>query len=632
MLAHSSVAYERAFLLIWLWCPMKQLTTPFVLLDDCSSEADRQQGLLFDAAEHIIVAYSFDEVPRALERIDALVGQGYHVGGWIAYEVAAVFEARLKAILTQKPSEPLIWMIATRNPRKLSGKDVDQLLGGPSPEGVTIVPSDDIPDFAHYNDKIERIHSYIQAGDVYQINHTFDQPFTVEGSSTALYAALRGKQPVHFGALIKTGDLDILSLSPELFIACKQGKLTARPMKGTAPRGQDKKSDEAIADAMLADEKSRAENLMIVDLLRNDLSRIAEAGSVKVPTLFEIEKYQTLLQMTSTIEATLCPSKKPSEILAALFPCGSVTGAPKIRAMEIIAELEDRPRGVYCGAIGYFAPGGDFTLSVPIRTATIRRDQQGNMTVGAMGIGSGIVADSESAAEYGECSLKARFLTELNPDCDLIETFKWTAGDGFLRLDQHLERLAKSAATFYRPIDSDEIRHKLLHHVKGLTAPLRVRLTLSRSGIVQITSSTVAASSTPQLPTICFAESRVLSSDLFLRHKTSMRDFFDSIRAEAIKKHGVIDVIFLNEKDEITQGAISNIFVEIDGVLITPPLESGLLGGIMRQTILDGPRQTKEEKLTKADLKRASKLYISNSVRDLVPVTVLEVASVSIVR
>lgn len=608
--------------------PMEQLTTPFVLLDDCSAQADRQQSLLFDGAEHTIVAHSIDEVPGALARIDALVKEGYYVGGWISYEVAASFEGRLDAILTPKPLEPLIWMIATRNPHKLSGSDVDQLLSVSSFGDMTIVVSDDIPSFPEYNDKMDSIHGYIQAGDVYQINYTFDQPFKLAGSSTALYAALREKQPVHFGALIKTGDLDILSLSPELFIECKEGKLTARPMKGTAPRGQDKKSDEAIADAMLTDEKSRAENLMIVDLLRNDLSRIAEAGSVKVPTLFEIEKYQTLLQMTSTIEATLCPSKNPSEILAALFPCGSVTGAPKIRAMEIIAELEDRPRGVYCGAIGYFAPDGDFTLSVPIRTATISRDQQGNMTKGSMGIGSGIVADSEAAAEYGECSLKARFLTELNPDCDLIETFKWTAGDGFVRLDQHLERLAKSAAAFYRPIDLDEIRGKLLDHVKGLTAPQRMRLTLSRSGMVQITSSTMADSSTQQRPTICLAARRVLSSDLFLRHKTSMRDLFDTVRGEAIKKHGVIDVIFINELDEVTQGAISNIFAEIDGVLITPPLESGLLGGIMRQTILDGPRQTKEEKLTKSDLKGATNLYICNSVRDLVPVTLLDVAPV----
>ena len=608
--------------------PMKQLTKPFVLLDDCSTQADQQQSLLFDASEHTIVASSIEEVPKALARIDALVADGYYVGGWIAYEVAAAFEGRLDAVLTPRPDEPLIWMLATRNPRKLSGGDVDQLLSGPSLEDMTIVPSDDIPSFPEYNDKMERIHEFIQAGDVYQINHTFDQPFTVEGSSAALYAALREKQPVHFGALIKTGALDILSLSPELFIECKGGKLTARPMKGTAPRGLDKKSDDALANAMLTDEKSRAENLMIVDLLRNDLSRIAEAGSVKVPILFEIETYQTLLQMTSTIEATLCPTKNPSDILAALFPCGSVTGAPKIRAMEIIAELEDRPRGVYCGAIGYFAPSGDFTLSVPIRTATISPDCEGNMTKGSMGIGSGIVADSESAAEYGECSLKARFLTELNPDCDLIETFKWTAGDGFLRLDQHLERLTKSAAAFYRPIDPDDIRDKLLGHVKGQTSPQRMRLTLSRSGMVQITSSTIADSSTQQRQTICLAGQRVLSSDLFLKHKTSMRDLFDNVRGEAIKKHGVIDVIFFNELGEVTQGAISNIFAEIDGVLITPPLESGLLGGIMRQTILDGPRQTKEAKLTKSDLEKASSLYICNSVRDLVPVILLDVTPV----
>ena len=602
---------------------MSKLTDPFVLLDDCSLEPSRQQSLLFDAPDHIIIANSIDEVPAALARIDELVQSGFYVAGWVAYEVAAAFEARLDAILNVKSGEPLIWMIATSKPRRLSKPDVDLLLDDSTCDGVTVVPIDDIPSFAQYNDKIACIHEFIQAGDVYQINYTFDQPFTVTGSTTALYSALRHKQPVHYGALIKTGDMDILSLSPELFIECRDGTLTARPMKGTAPRGLDKKSDDALADAMLHDEKSRAENLMIVDLLRNDLSRIADAGSVKVPTLFEIERYQTLLQMTSTIEASLSQPKKPSEVLAALFPCGSVTGAPKIRAMEIIGALEDRPRGVYCGAIGYFAPGGDFTLSVPIRTATISKDSDGSARFGSMGIGSGIVADSDAAAEYDECLLKARFLTELNPACDLIETLKWTPRDGFLRLDLHLKRLGNSAVAFFRPIDLDDIRGQLLHYVKDLTVSHRVRLTLARDGATHISVSELSDNAPAQ--TICFAGPAVLSSNPMLRHKSSLREIYDSVRGEAIKKHGVIDVIFVNEKGEVTEGAISNIFAEIDGVLVTPPVACGLLGGIMRQTIVDGPRDTKEAILLISDIKKAPKLYICNSVRELVSVTLLDV-------
>lgn len=611
---------------------MSKLTDPFVLLDDCSLETTGRQSLLFDSCDHIITAHTVEDVHKALERIDDLVQSGFYVAGWIAYEAAAAFEARLSALFKPKSAEPLIWMMATRAPVKISAHDVDVLLSESSGGGVTIVPSDDIPSFAHYSDKIAGIQNYIQAGDVYQINYTFDQPFNVMGSTTALYAALRQKQPVHYGALIKTGDLDILSLSPELFIECRGGTLTARPMKGTAPRGDDVKSDDANADAMLNDEKSRAENLMIVDLLRNDLSRIADPGSVKVPALFEIEKYQTLLQMTSTIEATISQPKKPSEILAALFPCGSVTGAPKIRAMEIINGLESRPRGVYCGAIGYFAPDGDFTLSVPIRTATIRKDHHGNMAIGNMGIGSGIVADSDVAAEYDECALKARFLTELNPACDLIETLKWTPREGLLRLDLHLERMAKSAAAFYRPIDLDSIRGQLLHRVKDLTLLHRVRLTLARDGSVYITVTELTEEMLGQPLTVCFAGPRVASSNAMLRHKTSMRDAFDSVRAEAIKKHDVIDVIFVNEKGEVTEGAISNIIAEIDGKLLTPPIDCGLLGGIMRQTLIGDHGAIKEAILSTNDIKHASKLYICNSVRELVPVTLLDVEPVFLAK
>ncbi len=607
---------------------MRKLTYPFVLLDDCSLQETERQSLLFDCSEHTITAYSLDEVPDALERLDGLVQSGFYAAGWISYEVAAAFEARLGAVVKVKSGEPLIWMMATREPQRLSKSDVEQLLRENQSGDVTLVPSADIPSFSHYSEKIARIQDYIAAGDVYQINYTFDQPFRVEGCTITLYGALRQRQPVQYGALIKTGDRDILSLSPELFIECRQGILIARPMKGTAPRGEDEKSDQALAEEMLGDEKSRAENLMIVDLLRNDLSRIADAGSVKVPALFEIEKYQTLLQMTSTIKATVSQPQKPSDVLSALFPCGSVTGAPKIRAMEIIGELEQRARGIYCGAIGYFTPDGDFTLSVPIRTATISKDVSGAMTVGTMGIGSGIVADSETAAEYDECALKARFLTELNPACDLIETLKYTPDEGMLRLDLHLERLAKSAAAFYRPINVVEIRDSLFNQTRSLTTDHRLRLTLARDGTAHLTASELVDAITSNAQTICFAGPPVASCNPMLQHKTTMRNLFDSIRREAIKKHGVLDVIFVNEKGEITEGAISNIFAEIDGVLITPPVRCGLLGGIMRQIILASPRQTKEAALSIQDIKRASHLYICNSVRELVPVSLLDVEPV----
>lgn len=605
---------------------------PFVLLDDCSASQEGAHSFLFDNPEHIIKADNLSQVSTALAKMDELLALGFHLAGWISYEVAATFEPRIKACTKLKAEEALIWMIATREPKPLTKDQVDNFLSSNCAETITIIPDDDIPPLSVFENKIKKIHEYINSGDVYQVNYTFNQPFHVNGSACGLYRILRQQQKVQYGALINSREIDILSLSPELFIHCKNGKLIARPMKGTAPRGADEVSDDANALAMQQDSKSRAENLMIVDLLRNDLSRIADPGSVKVPSLFEIEKYQTLLQMTSTIEATLSGSKKPSKILPALFPCGSVTGAPKIRAMEIIAELEDRPRGVYCGAIGHFAPNGDFTLNVPIRTATLRDKGKHGMRKGNMGIGSGIVADSIAKDEYDECLLKAHFLTEINPSCDLIETLKYSPKEGLLRLEKHLQRLTKSAATFHRPINKESIREKLLKLTKSSISTKRVRLTLSRNGTSQVSMMDLLSDITPPEQTICLAEQTTSSTDPMLCHKTSQRYLYDTTRIKAMKEHGVLDVIFCNEKGEVTEGAISNIFVEINGVLHTPPLSCGLLPGIMRQEIIDSARPTKEVVLRPEDIRKALNIYICNSVRGLVPVKLLSVPSVKITK
>jgi len=457
---------------------------------------------------------------------------------------------------------------------------------------------------AAYRAAIGRIQDYIRAGDCYQVNFTFPREFSWFGDPLALYAGLRARQPVRYGGFLATDTGAVLSLSPELFLERRGSRLEARPMKGTAPR------DTAPED-LAACPKNRAENLMIVDLLRNDLGRVATAGSVRVDGLFEVEAYPSLWQMVSRISAE-APAAGLAEILAALFPCGSITGAPKVRAMQIIGELESAPRGLYTGAFGWWAPGGDFCLNVAIRTLELAADGSGKL-----GVGSGIVADSDPAAEWRECHLKSEFLTRLDPGLRLIETLRLE--DGVLpRLAGHLERLRRSAAWFSFPLDEAVLAAKLAALPRR--GRHRVRLTLGAAGDFVVESFPLGEEPAGER-LARRATTTIRSADSLRRHKTTARAAYDEALRAIAGEPAVFDQVFLNERGEVAEGARSNVFVERNGVLLTPPESSGALPGVLRAELL-AAGLAREAVLFPGDL--AHGFWLGNALRGLVPVRWVE--------
>ncbi len=354
-----------------------------------------------------LTAHCSGDVPDLLEALDVETSKGKWVAGALAYEAAYALEPSVFA----PPEDGLLgWFGVYDEPISVGFDDADALLSSRTDGQIVDAKFGLLYD--EYASRIDRIRDYIAAGDVYQINFTAPLRFQLEGDIVGFYKAIRERQRVPYGAFLNLGDTQVLSFSPELFFRIDKGRITTRPMKGTTQRSSTTKEDDRLAETLLNDEKNRAENLMIVDLLRNDLSKVANAGTVTVPELFNIERYETVTQMTSTVRATLKESVGLSDVFRALFPCGSVTGAPKLRAMERIRELEDGPRGIYCGAIGYADPHGNAAFSVPIRTAVLRQSEKG-IADGQLGIGSGVVWDSDPCGEYNECLLKARFLTNI---------------------------------------------------------------------------------------------------------------------------------------------------------------------------------------------------------------------------
>ncbi len=599
---------------------------PFVLLDDSRPPHLAGRSLLFHSPREIVTAHTFDEVGSALERIDALQQEGLHLAGWTAYECAAYFEPRLREVITTTAHEPLVWMMATEHRLELTPHELTDIFlqarrGNGRASNLSFGTSRETRD--SYGEALARIHNYIEAGDVYQINHTFELPATLDGDFLALYEDLRRNQPVPYGALIDTGDWRVLSLSPELFVERKGRTLMSRPMKGTAPRGRTNDEDATQANFLRTDAKSRAENLMIVDLIRNDLSRVALPASVDVPALFEVERYPTLHQMTSTVTAETKDDLTPSQLLAALFPCGSVTGAPKVRALEIISELEKSPRGIYCGAIGHFGPraasrDAHWCLNVPIRTIVL--DDTGK---GRMNVGSGVVADSNTENEYDECLLKARFAQQAAEDFSLIETMKLDTSGSYHMLDAHLHRLKASAAYFNFHVDDEGLNEALKDHAAAFEAhdlPRRVRVLSGPRGSVSVTSTPLPVA-LPEPLQVCLAKERVSSRDAFLAHKTTNRRQYDGAYARAFQA-GYADILFFNERDELTEGAISTVFVVCDGHWYTPPLEAGVLPGILRSALLgDSDHKIEVRPISRAMLLSAQTIYIGNSVRGLREVT-----------
>ena len=384
----------------------RDLKQPYVLLIDYLNSD--KTGTLYNNPDFIIEASSLSGVEQALSAVKKAQADGYYLAGWFAYELLAHFEPKLKNKI-KIPNEPLIWLLATKTKTPWQRNKDTQPYGHIELSHLSLT-------YKEYQKKFGKIQDYIIAGDVYQINYTYEQKLQIHGEPENVFTKLAAAQPVSYAALIDTGNTIIYSLSPELFFTRDSQSIITKPMKGTAPRGKDDTTDAEFFNILENDQKNKAENLMIVDLLRNDLSRIAMGGTVKVDKLFEIERYQTVHQMTSTISATINKSCDLSAILKSLFPCGSVTGAPKVRAMEIISEVEETPRGVYCGAIGVIEPNGDCCFNVPSRT--IITDQSG---LGRINVGSGIVADSSCLEEWEECKLKAQFIHKIDPGYDLFE-------------------------------------------------------------------------------------------------------------------------------------------------------------------------------------------------------------------
>ena len=593
--------------------------TPFNLLDDSLTTTPpgaSGRTLLFEDPERVIAVYRPEDVEAGLDIVTDGLSRGLHATGFFAYELGYCLEPKLQRLLPRDRRQPHFWIGLFREPVRFTDAETRGWLDANGAlERSTISDLQLSWTRDEYTDVFAKVQDYIAAGDVYQINLTLKYRFAFSGDPVALYSALRRKQRVEYGALIGAGDFQVLSLSPELFFRREGKHLTSRPMKGTAPRGRTPREDARLKTWLTVDEKQRAENLMIVDLLRNDLGRIAKIGSVEVTDLFTVETYRTVHQMTSGITAELRADMGLKDMLKALFPCGSVTGAPKVRAMEIIRELEAHPRGVYTGAIGHIAPNGDSQFNVAIRTLFIDADGAGEM-----GIGSGVVSDSKADAEFEECLLKAHFLTKADAPFELIETIRWERGLGFHLLERHLVRLQSSAGHFGYPYDRGKVLGALSAEVERLDSDVHmVRLLLAEDGTITVTSTGIELPSRDTVWRFAISDQRVDEKDALFFHKTTRRQFYDREMERQKAATGCDEVVFLNKKGELTEGTRTNLFLELDGRLFTPALTCGLLPGTLREELIDLPRAAASEAvLTLADLARADRIYLGNSVRGLI--------------
>jgi para-aminobenzoate synthetase/4-amino-4-deoxychorismate lyase len=561
---------------------------------------DGERGTLLTHPVAILEARTPGEIGPLLDDARALLAAGHHLAGGIAYEAGAAFEP---GIAPSPAPGPLLWLAAFSRCSAVRLSDIlpedrPARFGAPRPR---IAREQHGHATGHLRDRIA-------AGDIYQANLCFQADVPVSGHPLALFREAHARAPAAHAALVHTGSGWWLSLSPELFFELEGRTLHARPMKGTAPRGRSDPEDRALADALAADPKNRAENLMITDLIRNDLARVSVAGSVTVPALFEVRAEPYVHQMTSTVAATLADGLDAFDALAALFPCGSITGAPKIRAVATLAETEWGPRGLYCGSL--FRLSGDrATFSIAIRTLVL---EQATAPSASLGLGSGIVWDSVPDDEWAECLAKARFLERQAPET-LIETMRREPDGTVPRLPLHLERMAASARRFGFPFDCPAIAARLAS-LAPAPSPQRVRLLLGRSGAVALQVGPAPAP--PAGPVeIARVPLPVPPSDWRLAHKTGARDFYDAARAAA----AMFEVVFLREDGFATEGSFTSLFVESNGVLLTPPLSHGLLPGVLREALLRDGR-AREAPIDASAIAQASeegRLFIGNSLRGL---------------
>ncbi|KVN61544.1 aminodeoxychorismate synthase component I [Burkholderia stagnalis] len=608
----------------------------FALLDDCDSTASARSSRLYTGFVRERVCAD----PARLDDIDAALAQDLRDG--LHAVVVGDYEFGRNLQWAQPGEAPLRFLLFARC-EHLSRDEVDAWLA--QRDGGTASPS--IAGVAHVTKSVTRdafdaaiaaVHDALRAGDSYQVNYTYRLHFDAFGTPLALYRRLRARQPVRYGALIALpGGAWVVSCSPELFVEKHDDVLRARPMKGTAPRSDDPRRDAEAAAFLASDPKNRAENVMIVDLLRNDLSRIARTGTVRVPALFSVEPYASVWQMTSTVDAGWRDGTTFADLLRALFPCGSITGAPKHKTMQLIDAIESTPRGLYTGTIGWLdapqassdgnpdgAPRcGDFCLSVAIRTLTLDAAAASGRRMGTMGVGAGIVLDSVAADEYAECELKARFLTDADPGFQLFETTCATRAEGIRHLDRHVARLQRSADAFGFRFDADALRGAIDARCAALDGdgPYRMKLALAKDGALEIVAAPLKPLPDGPAGVLLAADhgfAPTHADDALLQHKTTRRADYD--RAwQAAEALGCFDMLFVNERGEVTEGGRSNLFVKLDGQWVTPPLSCGVLPGVMRGVLLDDASFGATERVvTRDDLARAQALLLTNALRGAV--------------
>jgi para-aminobenzoate synthetase/4-amino-4-deoxychorismate lyase len=549
----------------------------------------------FSAPTKTFVATTMDEVLSLLERAELEAQAGNFVVVMLTYESAPAFDS---ALVTHEPAVlPLAW--AAVFPERSSFEPAGIAASEPTHWQPKIAK-------AEYDEKISTIQELIARGDTYQVNYSFPLTGAINADPINYYERLRQSQGAKYSAYLDLGRYKILSLSPELFFERKGDQVWTRPMKGTIRRGRWSEEDEALALWLANSEKDKAENVMIVDLLRNDLGKVSLPGSVNVTSLFELERFETVWQMTSTVESRLKRGTKLVDLMRALFPCGSITGAPKIRTMQIINELERFPRGVYTGTIGLLLPGGDCIFNVAIRTVLI--DSEG--ATATFGVGGGVTIDSTADREYEECLVKAKFLESTPQEFDLFESLLLEHGNYFL-LARHIERL-KSSAIFFGFEFSEAEAISVLAGLNGQrpSGKWKVKLTLSKTGTLATEVSELGTRGDKPLR-VAIARSPVHSSNRLFFHKTTAREFYLS---ELEAQPDCDDVIFYNELGEVTESTIANVVVRIDGKLFTPKRSSGLLAGTFRDQLLTNG-EIEERTITLDELRKADEVFLINSVR-----------------
>ncbi|MFC0302077.1 chorismate-binding protein [Virgibacillus soli] len=559
------------------------------------------QPVCFSNPHEVVIARTPEQILPSLERIQQAMKEGYYAAGYMAYEASFAFHSQIKISQIQPTVEPLLWFGLFTEPGDL-----------PTHRKTSFAITDWQPKipFDTYSKNFDKVMQYIHDHKTNQVNYTIRLGAHFVGDDFAYFRQLTQSQLANYTCYLKTDERRILSASPELFFKIQDGKMITRPMAGTAKRGKTKAEDEASYAWLQQSDKNKLENKLTVELLKHDLNKVSKHGSVTATSLFDIETYPTVYQMTSTVEGELREDASIIDIFRALFPSGSITGNPKGQTMDIIAEVESSPRGVYCGAIGFISPDGNMTFNVPIRTVVIQEDTG----EAEYGVGGGITINSNVNEEYEEILTKAAVLEQNKQDFQLLESLRLEKGTYFL-IDNHMNRLLQSADYFNYQVSRDTIENSLLNYAKkNKENTMKVRLLVSHHGDVSVEGEVI--SPITEVKKVTVARKSIQKHEIFLRHKTTNRDLYDRFKSE---HPTLFDVLLWNEHGEITEFTMGNIVVEMDGNYYTPKLDSGLLPGTYREYLL-ARGEIEEKRLTIQDLEMCSKVWFINSVRKWVEV------------